>query len=116
MSLRLLRRSSRAIAVFLLLTSCVQLPHPSLSDRFCVPGPEAHDESKHVFTTVDEAGHADHCAICHWTRLLKPEFSDGPVTPTRSDAGGALIGSASFTWRDPALAHLPPRAPPARQL
>lgn len=116
MSLRLLRQSSRAIAAVLLLTSFVQLPHPSRNDDFCLPGPEAHDESKHVFTTVDEAGHPEHCAICHWTRLLNPEFSSGPVTPVRADASSALIGSASFTWLDPALTHLPPRAPPSGRI
>jgi hypothetical protein len=99
-----------------MLVSLVQLPHPSQNDQFCVPGAEAHDESKHVFTTVDDTGHSEHCAICHWTRLLKPVFSSGPATPIRSDAGGDLIGSASFTWLDPALAHLPPRAPPSGQI
>ena len=116
MSLRLLRRSSRAVAAFLLLSSFLQLPHPSQSDRFCLPGPEAHDESKHVITSVSDADHSEHCAICHWTRLLKPVFASGSAAPIRSDRSGDLIGFASFAWRDPALAHLPPRAPPSKHI
>lgn len=116
MSLRLVQRSSRAIAAVLLLVSVVQLPHPSRNDDFCLPGLEEHDEQKHVFTTVDETDHGEHCAICHWTRLLKPEFSSSPVTPIQSDAGGDLIGSTAFPRIDPALTHLPPRAPPFRRL
>ena len=111
-----MHRSSRAVAVVLLLASMCQLSHLSAGDEFCAAVPEAHDESKHVFTGVATADHDEHCAICHWTRWLKPAFTSTPTSPATCDAGGDLAASAAFSRRDPSLDHLPPRAPPSRQL
>jgi hypothetical protein len=116
MSSSWLRRSSRVVAAILLLAAFCQLPHRSQNDEFCAPTPEAHDESKHVFTTVAEADHADHCAICHWTRWLKPVFASGSVAPVTCDAGANLAASTEFPRRDPSTDQLPPRAPPSRLL
>ena len=53
MPLAWLRRSSRAVAALVLLVSMWQLPHRGQDDDICAPAQnEAHDESKHVFTTV----------------------------------------------------------------
>ena len=53
MPLAWLRRSSRAVAALVLLVSMWQLPHRGQDDDICAPAQnEAHDESKHVFTTA----------------------------------------------------------------
>ena len=114
MSLGWIRRASRVVAAVLLLTSMLQFPHPSLDDEFCSPGAaETHDESKHVFTSVTVTAHPDHCAICHWTRWMKPVFSSGPAVNASPDTRTEFAAANAVVLRDPSSDRLPPRAPPA---
>jgi hypothetical protein len=114
MSLAWIRRSSRAIAVVLLLTSMLQFPHPSLDDELCsTPGTESHDASKHVFTADRPTAEPGHCAICHWTRWMNPVFTPGPVIVLDLGSRTDLSAARAATLRDPSTDQLPPRAPPA---
>ena len=114
MSLSWLRRTSRAIAAILLLTSMWQLPHRSQDDEICAPaGAESHDESKHVYTDASAPAHQEHCAVCHWTRWMKPAFA--PSATVAADAGtdGDFSAYSADFVRDPVASQLPPRAPPS---
>ena len=114
MSLVRIRRSSRVIAAILLAASMLQFPHPSLDDEACTRSrAEAHDESKHVFTSATSPSHPDHCAICHWTRWVKPVFAARPAETLDRGGSGELAASNARVFRDPSADRLPPRAPPA---
>jgi hypothetical protein len=114
MSLARLRRSARLVAAHLLLVTAVGLPHRSQADDICVPaGVEEHDESKHVFTTVSEAGHPQHCAVCHWLRWMKPVFSQRVLPAGQQDGRTDLVFLATLSLRDPGSDQLPARAPPS---
>ena len=108
-----LRRSSRLVATLLLLVSVWQMPHRWQDDDVCLPVAEAHDESKHVYTAPETAAHEDHCAVCHWTRWLKPVFASTSAAATARNGRGDLLTFAGETIRDPGSDRLPPRAPPA---
>ena len=109
-----LRRSSPLVATLLLLSSLWQLPHRWQDDDLCAPLPaEAHDESKHVFTTPESAPHEDHCAVCHWTRWLKPLFTAAPTAVSPNGGGATLAPKTADIVRAPGTDRLPPRAPPA---
>lgn len=112
MSLGRLRRSTRLVAAILLLASPWQLLHRSADDQVCLASSEAHDESKHVFTPDMGGGHAEHCAICHWTRWLKPGLSVRAAAIRIDSGGDDLIPASAFAHRDPSIENLPPRAPP----
>ena len=114
MSLGRLRRSTRLVAAILLLASPWQLLHRSADDEICLPSSEAHDASKHVFTADSGAGHAEHCAICHWTRLLKPDLSVRASAALIDHASADLIAAADAYRRDPSTDQLPSRAPPSQ--
>jgi hypothetical protein len=107
-----LRRWARVVAALLLLTSLWQLPHRWQDDELCSPVAESHDESKHVFTAPAGGGHADHCAVCHWTRWVKPVFAASLAVHAARGAGRDLAPYAADSLRDPASDRLPPRAPP----
>ena len=106
-------RSSRLVATLLLLVSVWQMPHRWQDDEVCLPIAEAHDESKHVYTVPEAAAHEEHCAVCHWTRWLKPLFGSTAALTTASGGRSDLLTFAGETIRDPASDRLPPRAPPA---
>ena len=108
-----LQRSSRLVATLLLVVSVWQLPHRWQDDEVCAPVAEAHDESKHVFTSAKPAAHEDHCAVCHWTRWLKPVFASTLAVATARGARGDVAPYAVDTVRDPGSDRLPPRAPPS---
>jgi hypothetical protein len=108
-----LQRSSRIVAALLLLATMWQMPHRWQDDDACAPVAESHDESKHVYTTPEAGPHAEHCAVCHWTRLLKPVFGSTAEATTASGGRSDLLPFAAETVRDPASDRLPPRAPPA---
>jgi hypothetical protein len=113
MSLGWLRRSSRAIAAVLLLTSMLQFPHPSLDDELCAPAAESHDASKHIFTTGVVTPEPGHCAICHWTRWMNPVFAPGPAVFVGLGSRSDFSAARPAILRDPSTDQLPPRAPPA---
>jgi hypothetical protein len=99
--------------MLLLLVSVWQMPHRWQDDDVCLPVAEAHDESKHVYTAPQGAAHDDHCAVCHWTRWLKPVFASTAAATRNPDGRSDLLAFAGETIRDPGSDRLPPRAPPA---
>ena len=108
-----LRRSVRTVSAVLVVLSLWSLPHRSQPD-ICLPaGLEAHDESKHIYTTASQGPHEDHCAVCHWMRTLKPAFASSPHAAIPSGASAAIYLQARGGQMPSALAQLPPRAPPA---
>jgi hypothetical protein len=115
MSLQRMRRWSRLVALMLLLAAIRGLPHLAQDDDACADlrgSYQGHDETDHALGPAGQS-HTDHCALCHWTRLLRdPRPALGP------SVGDASLASR-FYWSDvdvyaaPALEHLPARAPPA---
>jgi hypothetical protein len=111
------RRWARLLAAMLLAAS-VRLPHAAQDDLACsalFAGASSQDGS----TLIPGAGltpQADHCAICHWTRLLRsPLAADGVAI------GG--VGPATLVSRvplsapsDPVHQKLSARAPPSTLL
>ena len=117
MSLGALRSSSRAIALLLIVVSLAGFRHGALDDIACTPGgTEQHDESKHVVTAAARGEHADHCAICHLLRSLKPDLTVSGSAARQPDLTAAIAPREIFNRRDPATDHLPARAPPADRL
>lgn len=110
MALARLRRSSRVVAM-LVLVSFWGLLHRG-GDDVCVADPlQQHDESKHVIGSPD-SGTPDHCAVCHSIRTPRRPFGTAvlflsPVVP------GTLVYLPEVpSRRAPALDNLPARAPP----
>jgi hypothetical protein len=111
-----LRRWARAVALLLLLASA-RLPHLGADDQACVP--LAAGSAPGASALIEGSGavpQPDHCAICHWTRLLRSPLT--VVGVTVAAAGPATLVS----WRalpfhpEPVHQHLPARAPPAELL
>lgn len=108
----LLRRCARTVSTVLVVLSLWSLPHRSQPD-ICLPaGLETHDETKHVYTSVTQGPHEEHCAVCHWMRSLKPAFTSQPYTAVSSDGSAAIFLQARGGQKPSALDQLPPRAPP----
>ena len=113
MALAWLRRSSRAVAALLLLVSMWQLPHRAEDDEMCAPlTAEAHDESKHVFTSVSDSGDQEHCAVCHWLRSMNPGIGVRGLTAVPVESDNRFCALVSRSLRDPAANRIPARAPP----
>ena len=114
MALAWLRRSARAVAAIVLLVSMWQMPHRAVDDEICAPGAaEAHDESKHVFTSVSDSGHQDHCAICHWLRSIDPGQGLRGLTVVPLATDSRFLALVSGSLRDSASSRIPARAPPS---
>ena len=109
-----LRRWTRLVALVLLVASA-RLPHLGQDDQACA-GLVAAGSSQDASGLIEASGVAsqsDHCAICHWTRLLRSPLTI--VRVTVASTGPAILVSqrALPVHADPVAAHLPARAPPA---
>jgi hypothetical protein len=109
-----LRRWSRVVAL-VLLAATVRLPHSVADDLACAPFVSvlAADGGMALAQDNGASPAPDHCAICHWTRLLR-----SPLTPLGvlfSSAGAATIveRGPQHPYVAPVRSHLPARAPPA---
>jgi hypothetical protein len=113
MALAWLRRSSRAVAAVVLLVSMWQMPHLGQDDDICAPAQaEAHDESKHVFTTPTAAADQEHCAICHWVRSMNLGLGMRELTAVPVESDSRFLALVSHSLRDPGTNRIPARAPP----
>jgi hypothetical protein len=113
MALAWLRRSSRAVAAIVVLVSMWQMPHLGQDDDICAPAQaEAHDESKHVFTTATAAADQEHCAICHWVRSMNLGLRMRELTAVPVASDSRFLALASHSLRDPGNSRIPARAPP----
>src|SRR5918995_3864286 len=102
MSVFRLRRTSRAVAVLLLLVAAAGAVHFDKGDRACAPVVvDQHDESKHALRASHPVEH-DHCALCHWTRLPRTVFLAIAFAHTLS-ANVVIDERDPFIVRAPAL-------------
>ena len=107
-------RSSRFIALLLLVATVSTSVHWQQGDDACLPaGAERHDESKHAFAPLVEQAAHDHCAICHWQRVHRPAFTQLGVEIPALLAGTDLPVSVDARPDQNSLQQLPARAPPA---
>jgi hypothetical protein len=109
-----LRRSSRSVALWLLLVSLWGLPHRAEGADACPPrGAEQHDESKHVFSSEAPDEHGEHCAVCHWLRWLKPTLVERVAEPFLGGIASGLSFDTSHDTDDETSRRLAARAPPS---
>jgi hypothetical protein len=109
-------RSSRVIALLLLLVSVWTSSHRQLDDDACLPVLAGeHDASKHAFT-APEVENDEHCAVCHWMRALKPAFTASGIVSTALAQADRLSVLALSAPVSPSSVRLPARAPPVALL
>ena len=108
-----LRRWSRVVALLLLVVS-VRPFHAASDDPGCA-WPDAVSTRDGASALVKAGGAAtpDHCAICHWTRLLRSPRTETGVTVIAAPATATLETSGPRVYLAPTHDHLPARAPPA---
>lgn len=114
--MRRLRHQLRALAAAVLcalaLVSAAGAAHDQVHHDGAL-GITAHDASAHAFgPRLDEAGHALHCVLCHWTRHVRPR-QDAQLVPAPTAIGSLPIGAATAAVVRDATGIQPPlRAPP----
>jgi hypothetical protein len=100
-----------------LLTVAVRPPHAASDDEACAPwfdGLADRTAQTSLATSTAPASDAqEHCAICHWTRLLRSPLTPIGVTITVATAATTLERSGPQAYVAPIHEHLPARAPPA---
>lgn len=106
-------RTSRVVALFLLLVTVWTASHRRPDDDGCLPVVAGeHDASKHAYAPPGSADH-EHCAICHWMRGLKPAFASGTVASATLRPADSLAPLPVAVQLGSALGRLPARAPPS---
>jgi len=108
-------RSSRVIALLLLLVSVWTSSHRQQDDDACVPIVAGEHSSKHAFTAPGLEDD-EHCAVCHWIRALKPAFTGSAIVSTALVQADRLSVPALSAPVSPSSVRLPARAPPATLL
>jgi hypothetical protein len=109
-----MRRWARAVALLLLVASA-RLPHLGQDDQACtsfVSGGSSQDLSAFAAGS-DVPSQPEHCAICHWTRLLRSPLTVVGISSTSVTPATLVWGGALPLHVDPVHEHLPARAPPA---
>ena len=109
-----LRRWSRVVA-FVLLAVSVRPFHAASDDPGCAwPDAVTTRDGGSVLAKANEppAGTQDHCAVCHWSRLLRSPLTTTGFTVAASPATTALQSSRPSDYVAPTHDHLPARAPP----
>jgi hypothetical protein len=110
-----MRRWTRVVALLLLVAS-VRPFHSASDDPGCAwPDAVSTRDGRSVLAKASDttSGAQDHCAICHWTRLLRSPLTDIGLTVAASQATTALPSSGPRDYVAPTHDHLPARAPPA---
>jgi hypothetical protein len=112
-----LRRWARLVALLLLVASA-RLPHLGQDDQACA-ALFGGGSTQHESALVEGSGGAtpvDHCAICHWTRLLRSPLTVVGVTIAHAGPAIPVSRRALPVHADPIHEHLPARAPPSTLL
>jgi hypothetical protein len=106
-------RNSGWLATLLVLAWLAPLvaPHAAGDDLLCEPPPPGEQAS--LRPTVDDAGQAHHCVICHSARSYRTALSDLGAAPIALTVESAVAFDIADAHRTPALDGLPARAPPA---
>ena len=117
MTLDRVRRSSRLVAVMLLLAMFRGAVHLAQDDFACAPASgsayQQHAETDHQLVSGDQPAD-EHCALCHWVRTLRAPravlagWVAHLAAPTLLDRAPVRVHGTPF------LPQLAPRAPPAR--
>ena len=108
------RRWSRVVAL-VLLAAAVRLPHSAADDQDCLPWLAVQPADGGMAVAQDEGASQapDHCAICHWTRLLRSPLTPLGVVVAPAGAATTLERGPQHSHVAPVNEHLPARAPPA---
>ena len=110
-----LRRGSRVVAVVLLLAS-VRPVLTASDDVACSPWPDALSVQSGTALLAKANGPSrggqEHCAVCHWTRLLRSPLTQTGLTITVAAAATPLERTGPGSYVSPTHDHLPARAPP----
>lgn len=111
---RRLRRWARTVALLLLVASA-RLPHLGQDDQACASfGSDGSSQDSSAFGAgSDAASQPEHCAICHWTRLLRSPLTAVGITTTNVGPAALVLRGTLPLHLDPIHEHLPARAPPA---
>ena len=112
-----LRRWPRIVAL-LLLVALARLPHAGQDDDACATLFAA-GSSQGGSALIDGSGTAsqpEHCAICHWTRLLRSPLTVVGVTVASVGPATVVARLALPVHTNPVNEHLPARAPPSTLL
>ena len=117
MTLWQLRRWSRVVAL-VLLAATVRLPHAAADDEACAPWLSIQPADGGMAVAQDNgvSPATDHCAICHWTRLLRSPLTPLGVLFAATGAATTLERGPQHSYVAPVHNHLPARAPPAELL
>jgi hypothetical protein len=109
-----LKRWSRAVAL-VLLAATVRLSHIAADDAACAPWLSIQPADGGMAVAQDNgvSSASDHCAICHWTRLLRSPLTPLGVLFAASGAARPLERGPQHPYVAPVRPHLPARAPPA---
>jgi hypothetical protein len=109
------RRWSRVVALLLLVASLRPF-HAAADDPGCAwaDAVSSHDGTSFLGkTTAAASGTQDHCAICHWTRLLRSPLTETGFTVAATAATAPLECVGPHGYVAPTHDHFPARAPPA---
>lgn len=111
-----MRRWSRVLAVVLLMTAARGVPHLGLDDLACelgdYEGSTPHDESTHVLRPAPKDVQQDHCAVCHWARLLRSSRLSLTSWSVHLAPALAVVPTTPRAFTPFSLDGLPARAPP----
>ena len=109
-----MRRWARTVALVLLVASA-RLPHLGQDDQLCASlASDASSQNNSVLGAGSgTASQPEHCAICHWTRLLRSPLTVVGISTTNVGPATLVLRGALPGHADPVNEHLPARAPPA---
>jgi hypothetical protein len=109
-----LKRWSRVVALVLLLASLRPI-HTASDDEACSPWAPSTQSSTATLARENgpSPGSQEHCAVCHWTRLLRSPLTQTGVTFAVAPATTPLERTRPGFYVSPTHDHLPARAPPA---
>jgi hypothetical protein len=98
-----------------LLAAIVRLPHGAADDQACSPWLAIQPANGGAAVAQDDGASPapDHCAICHWTRLLRSPLTPLGVFVAPAGAATTLERGPQHSYVAPVHNHLPARAPPA---
>ena len=108
-----MRRWARTVALVLLVASA-RLPHLGQDDQLCasLSSDESSQHNSVLGAGSDAPSQPEHCAICHWTRLLRSPLTVVGITTTNAGPATLVLRGALPAHVDPVDEHLPARAPP----
>jgi hypothetical protein len=100
-----------------LLLASVRPVHTASDDEACSPWQDALSAQNGTAFLARENGPSpagqEHCAVCHWTRLLRSPLTQTGLTIAAAAATTPLERTGPGSYVSPTQDYLPARAPPA---